>query len=197
MRISVTDLESYRYWRDSEDMELDELLKRLRREEPPTMAMQAGSALHAWLETAKAGEAVDAFEQDGFRFLIDCECEIPDTPIRELKGEMELQTSVGPVTLVGVVDGIATEISDHKLTSRFSIERYADSYQWRCYLVMFNGHRFTYNVFVGKEYPDGLWGIYEFHRFPIYSYPGMREDVIREVDEFARFLVQHMPEKAA
>lgn len=194
MRISVTDLESYRYYRDSDEMALEDFLRRMRREEPPTEQMMAGRALHSILEDAKPG-SVDAAKRDGFDFLFDAECHVPLTPIRELKGEMEIQTPIGLVTLVGVVDGLEAGIADHKLTARFDAERYGDSYQWRCYLVMFGGHQFIYNVFVGREVEPRVWAITEFHRFPVYAYPEMRDDVEREVGEFAAFLAKAMPEK--
>lgn len=186
MRISVSDLDAYRYYRDNEDAELDDLLARLRRETPPTAQMLAGTALHAALENAQEDTAV--LEANGHKFKFVAECDVYLPQVRELKGEMQIQTPIGPVTLVGVVDAIGGDIQDHKLTARFDAERYAASYQWRCYLLMFGGRRFVYNVFVGKEDSANQYLIYEFHRFPLYAYPALREDVEREVGQFAVFL---------
>ena len=36
MRISVTDLDQYLYWKSAEAMPVEDLLRRLRREEPPS-----------------------------------------------------------------------------------------------------------------------------------------------------------------
>lgn len=194
MRISVTSLDAYRYYRDNEDASLDDLLARLRRELPPTEAMMAGSALHAALEHAQADAEV--LQADGYTFRFVADCELPLPAVRELKGEIEMQTSIGPVTLVGIVDAIGSEIQDHKFTARFDAERYADSFQWRCYLHMFGAHRFVYNVFEGREVKPMSYDIHAFHRLPLFSYPGMREEVQREIDEFARFLDRHMKEPA-
>jgi Fe-S-cluster containining protein len=192
VRISVTSLDAYRYYCDSE-MELDALLRQLRKEEPPTPQMLAGKALHAALETFDGGD-VFTLERDGYKFKFVGECAIALPDIRELKGEMQIDTSVGPVTLVGIVDGMdGTEVFDHKLTAQFNAEKYADSYQWRCYLTMFGGRKFTYNCFVGKEDTEsGEWVIYDFQPLTFYAYPEMRADVQREVDWFAQFWRKHM-----
>ena len=53
LRISVTDIDQWRYWQESEDMDLSELLKRLRRQGDATEAMAVGTALHRALELAE------------------------------------------------------------------------------------------------------------------------------------------------
>lgn len=196
MRLSVTDLDAYRYYKASEDADLEALLRRLRREEPPSEAMLAGKALHKILEVTDAGEFAE-FEVDDFKFHFAADIEIPALPVRELKGEVILPSPVGPVTLVGVVDGLDGSIHDHKLTARFDAERYADSYQWRCYLTMFHAKQFVYNVFEGKQNDDGSWWIFGFHRLPFYAYEGMEQDVRREVGELAEFIAKHLPERRA
>lgn len=195
MRLSVTNLDAYRRYCRDEDVTLESLLAQLRRETPPTPAMMAGRAFHAALENLR--DDADVIDQDDhrFRFQIDSALYLP--PIRELKGEVVLPTSVGDVTLVGIVDGLhGTEVYDHKLSASFDAERYANSYQWRCYLTMFGGEKFTYNVFVGKVDDSGDWVIYDLHRLPFYAYPAMRGDVLKAVDEFAQFWRSHMEQPA-
>lgn len=196
MRISVTDLDSFRYFKASEEMDLAELLSRLRREEPPSPAMLAGRALHKVLETA-SWESADTAEADGYKFHFRASCEIAWLPVRELKGEIMLPSPAGPVTLVGVIDGLDGAIYDHKLTKRFDAERYADSYQWRCYLTMFGAKKFVYNVFEGEQDETGDYNIWGFHRFQLYAYEGMRNDVLREVGELAELIAKHIPERRA
>ena len=197
-RLSVTDLDSFLYWQNS-DMELEELLKRLRGEEPPNVKMASGKAFHKLLEHAQDGEifrtVVDGYE---FRFNIDEELMI--APIRELKAETVFQTPSGPVTLVGKVDGLYGQtIRDYKVTERFEAERYADSYQWRCYLVMFGARHFVYDVFQAR-YEDCLGveqlvTIYDYHRLPFSAYPGIDADVQRKVAELAELVAKYVPEK--
>jgi hypothetical protein len=197
VRLSVTDLDSWRYYKASEDMDVEALLRRLRKQEPPTQPMLAGRALHKVLEHIQEGDLACA-EAEGFTFKFLAECEVQLLPVRELKGEAIIKTASGPVTLVGVIDGMDGSIYDHKLTERFDAERYADSYQWRCYLTMFGAKRFVYNVFEGREGDKpNEWLIHGFQRFPLYAYEGMREDVVREVVELADFVAKHVPEKAA
>lgn len=197
IRLSVTDLDSYLYWRGSEDMEFEELLKRLRGQSEQTDAMLAGRAFHTLLETAEYGENLSTPTVDGWKFVFAIEQEIALPPVRELKAEVVLDTPSGPVTLVGKVDSLdGTVVHDYKLTERFEAERYADSYQWRAYLTMFGATRFVYDVFQGR-YSDNDQSvtIYDYHRFPLNAYPGMREDVQRAVSGLAEIVAKHVPQK--
>ncbi|HEX5704910.1 MAG TPA: hypothetical protein VFX97_17055 [Pyrinomonadaceae bacterium] len=200
LRISVSDLDSYRYYKANEEMTLQDILSRLRREEPPSPSMLAGRALHCALEDAQWEDEQLWIDRDGFRFHFICDAALTVSAVRELKGEMPIDTPSGPVTLVGVVDAIGDDVTDYKLTGRFEAERFADSYQWRCYLMMFGMNRFVYKVFVGAEDSSGTgfdgkpfaeWLIREYHEMPVYRYPGMEQDVKREVAEFAAFLRQY------
>lgn len=194
MRLSVSNLDAYRRYRDNEDVTLESLLSQLRRESPPSRAMLAGKAFHSILETADVSE-LDAAERDGFKFRFSLDCAIALPHVRELKAEVQLETPSGPVTLVGIVDGMDAAIHDYKLTARFDAEKYADSYQWRCYLTMFGGTKFIYDVFVGKDDEDE-WVVFDYHALPFYAYPAMQSDVLREVSEFAAFVAKHLPEQA-
>lgn len=194
IRLSVTDLDSYLYWRSSEDMDFEALLMRLRGQELPGPNMLAGRAFHKMLETADESELF-ASTVDGIRFDFAIEQEIALPQIREPKAEKRFHTPSGAVTLVGKVDGLhGTTVTDYKLTERFDVERYADSYQWRSYLTMFGATRFVYDVFVCR-YDDDRVYVFDYHRFPLYAYPGMAEDVQREVCGLAEIVLKHVPTK--
>lgn len=193
MRLSVSDIDSLRYYQANETMPIEELLKRLRREQGPTEAMAAGTALHSILEDADECE-LTMIERDGFTFSfnIDDEVELPD--IRELKAEAKL----GDVTLVGKVDAIeGLTVYDHKLTDRYDPERFMDAMQWRCYLSIFGCDKFVYNVFEGRQDRNGIYQINSFHKLPLYRYPSMEDDVRKAVADFRSFAAEHMPEKLA
>lgn len=196
IRLSVTDLDSYLYWKDDEDMEFETLLMRLRGEEPPTDNMLAGRAFHKLLENATEGAEIFAQEQDGIRFDFAIDDAIALPQIREQKAEHVFQTPSGPVTLVGKVDGLqGITINDYKLTERFDAERYTDSYQWRSYLFMFGAKRFVYDVFVCRfDLPARVY-IFDYHRLPMCAYPGMERDVYREVCGLADIVAKHVPQK--
>jgi hypothetical protein len=194
IRLSVTDLDSYLYWRSAEDMELSELVARLTGKSEPTPAMLAGRAFHTLLENSKEGDLETAVV-DGFTFVFAFDGEIAVPNIRELKAEHVFQTPSGTVTLVGKVDGLhGNTVNDYKLTERFEAERYADSYQWRSYLTMFGATRFVYDVFQARYNGDRVT-VYDYHRFPVCAYPGMADDVYREVCGLAEIVKKYAPEK--
>ena len=196
IRLSVSDLESFRYWKASEAMEMEDLLLRLRKQEPQTPQMQAGKALAKLFEHAEYG-LVDNFNVDGWAFHFNLEGEFRLPPVRELKAEGMFLTPSGPVTLVGQVDGLdGRTIHDQKLTERFDAERYTDSLQWRAYLTMFEADRFIYDIFEAS-YAGVHVNVYGYHPMPFYAYPGMRKDVERAVCELAEVVYRHMPEKVS
>ena len=196
IRLSVTDLESYRYWLADEDSTLDDLLVRLRHEEPPTPAMKAGRAFAKLFEGA-GEEEIHNREVDGWHFdftQIDREIAVP--PVRELKGSVTFATPSGPVELTGKVDSLlGTRIHDQKLTERWEAEKYIDSLQWRAYLVMFRADTFTYDVFQGR-YEGRCVTITDYHPMTFYTYPGIARDVERAVAELAAIVREHMQKNA-
>lgn len=212
LRLSVTDLESYRYWKANEDSTLDELVARLTKKDPPTPQMEAGAALAQLFEHATPS-SIDAWSARGWSFVFALEGDRFVLPAaRELKAEVVFETPSGPVTLVGKVDGLdGLTVFDQKLTETFDAERYLDSLQWRSYLTMFGAKEFVYDVFVGKYdrdpggtdesgvyrkgpirlAPNGLVTITDYHRLPFYAYPEMRADVERAVRELAEVVVTY------
>ena len=211
MRLSVSDIDLYRkYMDEDEDISLKEILAQLRRETPKPAYMEAGNAFHKILERSSVGE-VTRLTFDGMTFRFDLDAGIALPEVREMRGEMDIMTSVGPVTLVGKVDGIDHAVHDFKLAGWFNPDKYLASYQWRCYLVMFNAWKFIYDVFTYDEKeildPKGKkrgpnkivigteYVINDYHELSLYSYPGIERDVLRQVDEFARFVAEYMPEK--
>lgn len=192
IRLSVTDVDAIMAWMDSEQ-DLNVLLRRLRREEPPTEAMKAGRAFHSVMEHAT--EDLTTAERDGYKFRFCLNSEIALPPIKELKGEMEVHTSVGPVTLVGIVDGMQGRIvTDYKLTSYFDAERYMNSFQWKAYLMMFKANRFNYEVFTAKE-ELGEYLIMSHDTLPLCRYEDLERDVLREINHGAKFVAKYLPEK--
>lgn len=195
MRISVSDVDSFRYWRDSEDGDLSELLSRLRREAPATEAMVAGKALHKALELSPSGDFTE-LKSEGYLFTIETDCELSLPDIRELKATKEYAIDNLIVTLVGMVDAVhGKRVDDHKTTSRFDAERFLDSFQWRAYLDIFNADHFRWNVFEMTQVAAKEYRVFGFHRLEQYRYPTMLEDIERDLTEFVRFARVHLPER--
>jgi hypothetical protein len=199
IRLSVSDLETYRYWKDREDSSLEELVSQLQGVVEPTPAMVASRAFHLALENlTPATEGLVALRQDGYTFEFDCDGDFYLPPIRELKAEVPWVSTSGPVTLVGKVDGMyGLTVRDYKLSERFEADRYTDSFQWRAYLAMFKCHRFVYDVFQCSydRYDPMKVKIYEIHHFGLDRYPEMLLDLDRVIDEVAAVVVKHVPQK--
>lgn len=195
LRVSVTDIDQLRYYRDTDDMELADLIARLKHLMPSSQEMQAGTALHKALELAEPGD-FKGLSADGFIFSFETDAEIELFPTRETKTEQRYLIGDCEVTLVGKVDALhGKRIDDHKFTSKFDPDRYLNSYQWRCYLEMFGADIFRWNIFEATESAPNNYLIRNVHPLTMSRYPGMAEDVERELTEFVVFARQHMPEK--
>jgi len=195
IRVSATDIDAFRYFMADEEADLPALLARLRREEPPSESMLAGTALHKALENSADG-SLDEIESDGYHFVFAFEDELDLPAIRELKATSEYRIGDAVVTLVGKVDAVhGRRIDDHKFTSRYDAERFLGSYQWRVYLELFEADEFRWNVFEGRETDAKRYTISNFHKLTMRRYPGMRDDIIRELEAYVAFARVHMPER--
>jgi hypothetical protein len=121
-----------------DDMELAELIARLKHLMPSSEAMEAGTALHKALELAEPASS-KGFEADGFTFSFETDAEIDLPPSARSRRPATTSSTTCVVTLVGKVDAIhGKRIDDHKFTAKFDPDRYLDSYQWRLYLEVFD-----------------------------------------------------------
>jgi hypothetical protein len=205
IRMAVTELETFRYWKGQEDPLTADLVADLSRKVEPTPQMQAGSALAKFFETAAAGGgdfyAVNSGEWTFDFGALDHQFQLP--PFREVKGEKIYETPSGLVTLVGKVDGLDGKVvHDEKLTEKLDIERYyLDSLQWRAYLDMFGADKFVYDVFLARyqKKNDVVVGrvveIKDYQPVPFYRYPGIEQHVRSAVVELADVIVNFLPER--
>lgn len=201
LRVSVTDIDALRFYMNPPvpemEIDLDELLRRLRREEPPTPEMLAGTAFHNAMERAVEGEVPGLRWGDyTFSFETDASLDLPD--IREMKASKTFNVDGDIVTLVGKVDCIhGRRIEDHKLTKSFDAEKYLDSFQWKGYLDIFDADNFRWNVFEGRPTIEGGtdYLIRNVHKLEMHRYPGITEDVERVVRNFVVFARDHLPER--
>ena len=195
--LHVSDIEAFRYYKDSDDDTLEDILRRLRHEEPPSDRMLAGAAFAKLMERGGPFPGIETADVDGWHFVFALDATIEEPDGHEVEGELVVETPDGPITLVGHADSItAQSVRDDKLTERFDAERYVDSLQWKAYLPMFSRKRFDYTVWE-CSYRERTVTIKELHRLTFYAYPDMRKDVARAVTELAGIVVAHMPETAA
>lgn len=194
IRISATEVDQYRDYL-ADIITLDTLLLRLRKQEPPTRRMMAGSAWHEIMEHVLPMEA-DMVERNGFKFKIDCDLEMLLPPIRELKGVMEYEIDGYTVTVVSKTDGMRGNGGyDYKLTANPDYDRLFASYQWRIYILTFHLWSFDYIVCHADDPEKDVITIKDISQFPVFVYPEIEDDVYRQVADFTRFIVQYFPER--
>ena len=199
IRLSVSDVDQLGYYLDHDNMSMEDLLARLRRQQPETEAMRIGTAFHKVLETAPEEGALSQAKADGFTFRFDLDDTLSMPSVRELKTEREYLVNGERVLLVGKVDAVhPPRVDDHKFTlGQFEVEKYTEAYQWRMYLSMFECDTFRYNVFTG--YADRKVArtlvVDKYHPITLYRYPELEHDVLACLARYVDFCRQHLPEK--
>lgn len=196
MRISVTELESWRLYQQGDEwVDFAELVRRMTPDvgKVETNAMRFGTAFHSILEDASVGSNIKNQVSNGVQFDVDCEYDLWLPPIREIKVELPLVIDGMDVTLVGKADAVnGLEVFDHKLVKQFDVEKYLDSLQWRAYLLMFEARKFTYNIFESDQ-DTNYCRIRAIHQFSCCRYPEIERDVLFAVRDLARFLRDYVP----
>lgn len=196
MTFRVSEVESFRQWRDDEDADLELLLARMRGQTEASEAMLAGTAFHKALEVAQPGEA-ETLQALGYTFKMVGDFELAIPVIREVRASKAYTVDDCAVLVSGQLDAIeGKRVEDHKTTGRFDPERYLGGYQWRLYLEIFGANHFRWNVFEISATDDQLtWEVFAAHRLEQYRYPGMSADCERLVSDLARFAREHLPER--
>lgn len=151
IKVSVTDLEAFRLFRNEDWMTFDRLMEQLTRAEPESVMMAASTAFHELLRTLQPGEHTELHHG---RFIFDLSAVDGDlalSPLRELRAQKVYDIGGVPVEIRGRVDGAdGVLVEDHKIKyGAFDAEGYGDSVQWKLYLDMLSGKVFRYNVFEG------------------------------------------------
>jgi len=207
MLARVSELESFRRWREDDDASLDALLAHLRGQERPSEHMAAGTAFHRALELAEPGE-FDTLRANGFVFHVQADIELELPLIRELRASKAYIVDGGCLSVSGQVDSIlGRRIDDHKTTAQMDAEGYFAGYQWRLYLELFQADRFRWNVFEVREASDTMlrdinasadeshYVVHGGHRLEQHRYPGLADDCAVLAADFYRFAQQHLPER--
>lgn len=199
IRLSVSDIDGYLYWRENEESPLDQFVTRLWGYQAETLNMRAGKALKTLFSRSQAGD-VGSTTVDGVQFDFDVDQEIALPPMLERYGERVFSTRAGPVRLAGKVDAVEGQIVTlFKLTEKFDAESITDSYTWRCYLSLFDVSQVNYHVFVGKYDRDGSAHVTvtDYNKLSVYAYPDMVADVHEAVSGLAAIAVEYGPQRNA
>lgn len=203
IRVSVTAIDSWQYWKDHESSSFSDLLAQLRGETQQTEAMRKGSAFHKALETATEGKA-EYLEADGYRFFVEPHIDLTLPALRELKLEQVFSVTSGTsIELVGKVDAIyGNTVEDHKTTGKSGseladwMESQMGGFQWRHYLNMANADTFKWNCFVlsdtfAQPIDAGgmiVYSVKDFQPFSQHRYPGIEQDCTEKMREFVSSL---------
>ena len=197
----VSEVESFRQWRDDPDADLDVLLDRLRGQTEPSEVMLAGTAFHQALEDAPTGLTATSLGANGYTFNMEGDFTIGLCGIREVRAGKTYRGEGYEITVSGQLDAIhGKRVEDHKTTSRFDPERYLAGYQWRLYLDIFGADHFRWNVFEiacnDDALPAGMvWDVHAQHTLEQFRYPGMEADCARLVRDLADFTRAQLPER--
>lgn len=187
IRIRRSLLEEFRRCVSTEFGDEGRLVRTIRGEgDPPNARMLAGTAWDRCVEH-------NASESGGFSFDPEDVAEARSMigPGRwKVLGSVVLGTPEGKVELTGEADHLSGfVVQDVKLTfDAPDPDLYADSLQWRAYLLMFKARVFRYVVFHAKE-PDesGFVTIKSVQCFKHWTYPAIRQDVADWCGRFAEW----------
>lgn len=210
MNSTISKIETWRMWRENDDLDFGWLLTQFRKEEKPSEQQLAGLALHHALELAPREQETEFLRADGYRFafLKDFSLELP--PSREVA----ITKEYGELILHGRVDSIdGLIVTDYKTTKQFNPERLLEGYQWRYFLDMTGADIFRWKIFVllaaGEE--DGPYSgpdeeleelevlrnlsrtyiVSEIHDLDERRYPALGEDCARLAADYLAFMKRH------
>lgn len=197
---SVSNLDLYRMWQASEDLDLDWLLTRLCGKVAPTAEMMAGTALHSILENpsfAEQSELTITSEGKEYWFSVMCDIEMSLPSARELS----LEKVYGDLLVRGRVDGLqGLTVIDYKTTGYFDADKFMEKFAWRYYLDALNCDNFIWKIFVLKPSPtngehDGpqQFDITQYHELTQKRYPGMADDCARLSADYSAFIKANAP----
>lgn len=197
MRISATQLESFRLFMEQDWMTEDELHATIRGEFTGNHKVNLGSAFGRVLEDplahivpgapgfmARAGGEVFEFSDDVMEPCFD---------LMDRGGvfEAKLTKDYGDCTVVAKADQIVgARLIEHKTTlSSFDFEKYAASYQWRFMADIFQPKVITYHVFCLSEAPNGVIGLRGIESFNLFPYARLHADCCALLGEFREYVI--------
>jgi hypothetical protein len=196
MRISATQLESYRLFMEPEQewMTEDDLLATIRGEFRTNHKITLGAAFGRVLEDPDAYRAPGGFRVDlwGETFEFGADVMAPCLELIDRRGVFEAKAvkAYGQHDVASKADHLlGAHLSEFKTTlSSFDFDKYANSVQWRFMADAFQPRKITYRVFCLSEATNGVIELRGIESFDLYPYAELHEDCRALVDEFAQFV---------
>lgn len=196
LRVSATQLESFRLFMEQDWMSADDLAATIRGEFVPTHKVNVGQAFGRVLERPDA-YAVDGGYQitvNGESFSFGAEMMAPALALMDRRGIYEAKATkdYGSVTVATRADQIVgMRLLEHKTTlSSFSFEKYADSLQWRFMADIFEPAVITYHVFCLSDSPTGVIDLKEIHSFNLFPYAALHQDCCAWIERFVDYVTR-------
>lgn len=190
LRISATQLESWRLFRTADWMTEDRLLASLRDTFVPSREVLIGQAFGSIVATPDAYRQPGGYVCEGFSF--DDATIQPFLDLVDRRGLFELKGTYpfGNVTLVAKADHIVgTHLSEFKTTgSTFDADKYAASVQWRVMALIFAPSLITYRVAILDDHENGVVEIKGVENLTLYPYADLRQDVGELVNDLTVYI---------
>jgi hypothetical protein len=197
MRVSTTQLESFRLWRqpDQEWMPEEALRAAILNKFEPTHKVNLGQAFGRVLEDPDTFLAPGGFRivvnEETFEFGRDVM--EPCLALMDRRGVFEAKATkvYDDCTVVARADQIiGSRLIEHKTTlSTFDAQKYLDSYQWRFMADLFEPSQITYHVFCLYEAPNRVIELKSIETLNVYPYPALHEDCCGLVREFREYVM--------
>lgn len=189
LRISATNLESFRLFLTGDWMTEESLIDSLTGVFVSTPAVQLGHAYHAVLEQPDAYRVAQGYVCEGFTFS-DATMD-PMLTLIDRRGVFEVKATktIGDVTLVAQADQlVGAHLYEFKTTSQFAIDKYLDSIQWRIYALLFETVAITYRVATVDDHGNGVVELKSLDAFTVYPYTGLQADCADLIDRFVAYV---------
>lgn len=194
MRISATQLESYRLFMGGEWMEEDELLATIHGDFRPNHKIALGTAFGKVLEDPDRYCAPGGFRVLVFGEVFEFGHDVMDPCLAlvDRRGVFEAKAvkAYGPHDVASKADHLlGAHLSEFKTTlSSFDFDKYAQSCQWRYMADAFQPRKITYRVFCLSESTNGVIELRSIESFDLYPYAGLHQDCQGLVDEFCGYV---------
>lgn len=196
MRVSATQLESFRLWShpDNEWFNEQELIDSIRGVFVPNRKINLGSAFGRVLEDPDRYVVPGGFRiVSGDTFEFGHDVMEPCLALIDRRGVFEAKAvkTYGDCEVASRADHIlGTELSEFKTTtSSFNFDKYADSYQWRLMADAFVPRSITYHVFVLDDATNGVISLKSIESFTLFPYVGLHQDCCDLLDRFKSYVM--------
>lgn len=194
MRISATQIESFRLFLSGEWMSTEEFHAGLTGTFAPTHAVALGTAFGKVLETPDAYKAPHGYRITAYGETFEFGDDVMAEPLSlvDRRGTFEAKAvkRYGPHEVASKADHLyGAELSEFKTTlGTFDFDKYAASCQWRFMADAFQPRRITYHVFCLSQAANGVISLKGCESFDLYPYAGLSRDCGEMVHEFASYV---------